>query len=108
MKTKNQIIEKLYKENFIQNIIKKYTTKLNFEDEEDVSQEIYLIILEMPEEEIVRLFNNNQLNFYIVKIIKNQLLSTTSMVYKLYLKNKINTISLNEEINKNNTEEYDN
>ena len=108
MKTKNQIIEKLYKENFIQNIIKKYTTKLTFEDEEDVSQEIYLILLEMPEEEIVQLFNNNQLNFYIVKIIKNQLLSTTSMIYKLYLKNKINTVSINEEITKNNTEEYDN
>jgi hypothetical protein len=107
MKTKNQIIEKLYKENFIQSVIKKYTTKLSFEDEEDVSQEIYLILLEMPEEEIVQLFNNNQLNFYIVKIIKNQLLSITSMVYKLYLKNKINTVSLNEEINKN-TEEYDN
>lgn len=108
MKTKNQIIEKLYKENFIQSVIKKYTTKLSFEDEEDVSQEIYLILLEMPEEEIVQLFNNNQLNFYIVKIIKNQLLSTTSKVFKLYLKNKINTISINEEINKNNTEENDN
>lgn len=108
MKTKNQIIEKLYKENFIQNIIKKYTTKLTNEDEQDVSQEIYLILLEMPEEEIVRLFNNNQLNFYVVRIIKNQLLSTTSMVYKLYLKNKINHVSLNEEISKNNTDEYDN
>ena len=108
MKTKNQIIEKLFKEKFIQSVINKYTTKLNFEDEEDVSQEIYLILLETQEEEIVRLFNNNQLNFYIVKIIKNQLLSTTSMIYKLYLKNKINTVSLNEEINKNNTEEYDN
>lgn len=108
MKTKNQIIEKLYKENFIQNIIKRYTTKLNLEDEEDVSQEIYLILLEMPEEEIVRLFNVNQLNFYVVRIIKNQLLSTTSMVYKLYLKNKINYVSLNEEISKNNTDEYDN
>ena len=54
----------------------------------------------MPEEEIVRLFNNNQLNFYVVRIIKNQLLSTTSMVYKLYLKNKINHVSLNEEISK--------
>lgn len=107
MKTKNQIIEKLYKENFVQSVLKKYTTKLSFEDEEDVSQEIYLILLEIPEEEIVQLFNNNQLNFYIVKIIKNQLLSTTSKVFKLYLKNKINTISLNEEIN-NNTEEHDN
>lgn len=108
MKTKNQIIEKLYKENFIQSVIKKYTTKLSNEDEDDVCQEIYLILLEMPEEEIVQLFNNNQLNFYIVKIIKNQLLSTTSKVFKLYLKNKINTVSLNEEINKNNTEEHDN
>jgi len=107
MKTKNQIIEKLFRDKFIQNIIKKYTTKLTNEDEEDVVQEIFLVLLEMPEEEIVQLFNNNQLNFYIVKIIKNQLLSTTSKVFKLYLKHKLNTVQLNEKIN-NNTDDYDN
>jgi hypothetical protein len=107
MKTKNQIIEKLFKESFVENILKKYTTKLNSEDEKDVCQEIYLILLELKDEEIIRLFNNNELNFFTVRIIKNQVLSTKSSIYKLYLKNKINMISLDETITKNNTEEND-
>lgn len=42
-------------------------------DLDDLAQIIYLILLEYDEEKIVDLWENEQLNFFIVRIAKNQL-----------------------------------
>lgn len=52
----------------------------------DLTQEVYLILLQYNREKIVEMYENNQLNFFITRIIKNQYYSSTSPFYKLYKK----------------------
>ena len=90
MNRKNKIITKLYNEGLVQTLVQKYSDDLLPQDLEDITQDIFVYICEFSEEKIERLFDDNILNFYVVKIIKNQMKSKTSAVYKNYRKfNKI-------------------
>jgi hypothetical protein len=90
MNRKNKIITKLYNEGLVQTLVQKYSDDLLPQDLEDITQDIFVYICELSEEKIERLFDDNVLNFYVVKIIKNQMKSKTSAVYKNYRKfNKI-------------------
>ena len=90
MNRKNKIITKLYNEGLVQTLVSKYADNLLPQDLEDITQDIFVYICEFSEEKIERLFDDNILNFYVVKIIKNQMKSKTSAVYKNYRKfNKI-------------------
>ena len=98
MNRKNKIITKLYNEGLVQTLVSRYADDLLPQDLEDVTQDIFVYICEFSEEKIESLFDNNVLNFYVVKIIKNQMKSKTSAVYKNYRKfNKIN-LEFKEEI----------
>lgn len=59
---------------------------VNGGDIEDLTQEIYLILLEYDTEKIEQMYINGQLNFFIVKIINNQYFSANSPFYKKYKK----------------------
>lgn len=98
MNRKNKIITKLYNEGLVQTLVSRYADDLLPQDLEDITQDIFVYICEFSEEKIERLFDDNILNFYVVKIIKNQMKSKTSAVYKNYRKfNKIN-LEFKEEI----------
>lgn len=90
MNRKNKIITKLYNEGLVQTLVSRYADDLLPQDLEDITQDIFVYICEFSEEKIEKLFDDNILNFYVVKIIKNQMKSKTSAVYKNYRKfNKI-------------------
>src|SRR5574344_1979126 len=90
MNRKNKMITKLYNEGLVQTLVSRYADDLLPQDLEDITQDIFVYICEFSEEKIERLFDDNILNFYVVKIIKNQMKSKTSEVYKNYRKfNKI-------------------
>ena len=90
MNRKNKIITKIYNEGLVQTLVSKYADNLLPQDLEDIIQDIFVYICEFSEEKIERLFDDNILNFYVVKIIKNQMKSKTSAVYTNYRKfNKI-------------------
>lgn len=97
MCNKNDIIEEIARNKLIEELIKNMGIKDN--DKDDLLQEIYMILLEYEEDKIVKLYNNNQLKFFIVRIIQNQYFSKNSpyyMKYKRYYKlvdenKKINT-----------------
>ena len=65
-------------------------------DIEDLAQDIYLSLLEKPPELIENLFQKNQLNFFITKMVMNNIRSSTSPYYYTYLKNKEKEISIDE------------
>lgn len=55
-------------------------------NKEDLIQEIYMVLLEYDEEKLRTLYDNNQLNFFLVRIIKNQYFSRTSPFHRKYRK----------------------
>lgn len=52
----------------------------------DLCQLVYLALLNTREDRLIDLWENEEINYYIVRIIKNQWRSTTSEVYRFYRK----------------------
>ena len=79
--TRNEIIEKLYKDDRINNCISKMHP---IELQEDLKSEIFLILLEYPKSKIKELYSKNQLVYFTLKIITNQVKSNNSKFTKTY------------------------
>lgn len=62
-------------------------------DKDDLIQDIALIILEKSPDFISELYNKKQLKYYITRVIRNNLFSTTSPYYYKYKKYR-NTIDI--------------
>lgn len=75
--TKNEVIGKLAKERIVEtivsNIAKSSDDLLN-----DLVQEIYLDLLQKDEDKIVKLYESNQMRYFITRMIINNLHSTNS------------------------------
>ena len=75
--TKNEIIGRLAKEKVVEqicsNIAKSSDDLLN-----DLSQEIYLDLLQKDEDKIINLYESNQIRFFITRIVINNLHSKNS------------------------------
>lgn len=80
----DRIIEELYREKVIRNII----TNMNvFEgDIDDLEQEVFTILLEYDADKIIEMYHKKQLKFFIVGIVTRQYFSKTSPFYKKYKK----------------------
>lgn len=81
---RNKIVEEIYNSNLLSTLFKNMSVKGN--DFEDLQQEILLILLEYDEEKIIEMYNNNQLKWFIIRLIKNQYFSCNSPYYKKYKK----------------------
>lgn len=68
----------------------KNVSKGNTYHTEEMTQMIYLALLEMKEEKIIHLINNNQLRYYVIGMITNQLKSVTSDFYRKYRRTEAN------------------
>lgn len=75
--TKNEILSELAKEKFIENTLKNIS-KGSFKNIDDLSQDLYLKLLEKDEDKIVDLYEKKQLNYFIVKMITTNLFSPRS------------------------------
>lgn len=78
--TKTQIVNELARKKIVEKLISKKTT----ENLNDLAQDIYLDLLEKPDEKIVELYNNNELIYFISAMIRNQVFSSTSTYYRQY------------------------
>ena len=63
-------------------------------DLKDLCQMIYLILLEYDEEKIKDLWKNNEMNFFIARIILNQFRSSNSPFHTIYRKYQERSFSL--------------
>ena len=86
MCTHNQIIEEIYNEKIIERCLAKYSKRMNGYIE-DVAQDIYMMILEMPEDKLIKLYNDNELTYYILTICRNQCVNKYSKSNKKYQTN---------------------
>ena len=100
--TKKEIIEKWAKEKKVETLIKKHTDFSNNPYIEDLVQDIYIELYLKDNELIEKLENNNEIDYFLTKIIRNNLYSKTSPFYYKY--NKFRKIT--DEIEQNADENY--
>lgn len=79
--TKNEIIEQVAKSRLVENTIESMTHQEMDYDLCDLSQMIYEALLNQPEDRVVDLWNNNEMPYFIIGIVRNQAFSNTSKFY---------------------------
>ena len=86
--TKSDVLDIIAREHLVERIVNKLlsSSKNPFDCPEDLIQDVYLLLLQKDEDLIVNLYNKGELGFYILKVVRNQLLSTNSPYYTKYIK----------------------
>ena len=82
---KQEIIEELARGKIVEEIIDNIC-KTNSVEMRDLAQDIYLSLLEKDEKRIQKLYDNQQLSFFIAKMVTNNYFSETSPFYTKYKK----------------------
>ena len=86
MRTKAEIIETLARDGFVETMITNITHQPLNADLKDLSQMVYLILLEYDEKKLQDLWENDQMNFFVARIIVNQYRSSNSPFYTTFRK----------------------
>ena len=86
MKTKTEIIEAIAKDRMVETMVTNIAHKPMSADLQDLSQMVYLILLEYDEKKLQDLWINNQMHFFIARIIVNQYNSVTSPFHTIFRK----------------------
>lgn len=103
----NKIITELYKKNIPMKVYNKLKRDLPYiEDVEDYQQEMYLILLETPEDKLIKLYNDKELDNYFARICINQLVNKNSNLHKL-LQTKWNKTEIDDETDRETEGEYE-
>lgn len=99
--TKYEVVDILAKEHIVERIVNKLlsSSKNPFDCPEDLIQDIYLILLNSDENLIVTLYNKGELGFYLLKVVRNQLLSVNSKYYYTYIKFRANSDDITQAAN---------
>lgn len=95
---KNNIIEELSQNKKVEELISNITKAPPTDVEEDLAQDIYLALLEKDDRLIEQLYKDNQLIYFITRMLINNLRSKTSPYYYKYKRwenNKTN-LTINE------------
>lgn len=100
----NEIITEIYNSGMLADLLRNMGVKGN--DIDDLTQEVYLILMEYDSNKIIELWDNKQMKFWLVRVITNQYFSKNSPFYKKYKKyyqlidgNIVNNDTENEEYN---------
>lgn len=94
--SKKEIIEKWAKEKKVENLIKKHTDFSNNPYTEDLANDIYIELLLKDDELLERLEKNNEIDYFLTKIIRNNLYSKTSPFYYNYQRFRKKTTEIDE------------
>lgn len=84
--TREYIINELLESQFIPNYIKKIADPSDIEFLEDAENDVWLIVLSIPEEKLKGIYNGNLNNLrrFVSGIIHRQIKSTSSSYYRTY------------------------
>lgn len=86
MKTKTEIIEAIARDRMVETMVTNIAHKPMSADLEDLSQMVYLILLEYDEKKLQDLWENNQMHFFVARIIVNQYNSVSSPFHTIFRK----------------------
>jgi len=86
--SRNDILIELYTSPFIEDLLTKITS--NHPLKEDLKQELFVILAEMPSKKLESAKQNNYLNYLCINILKKQYHSSTSPFHKKFRKHQHN------------------
>ena len=96
--TKYEVVDIIAKEHLVERIVNKLlsSSKNPFDCPEDLIQEIYLLLLQKDDNLIVDLYERGELAYYLLRVVRNQLLSKNSSYYYTYIKLGANSDDISE------------
>ena len=92
---KYKIIDEISKDKIVEEILYNIGSK-DDEDLKDLIQDIYINLLEKEDNLIENLYNTNQLKYFIIRMVVNNIHSKNSPYYTKYKKDKINKVKIEE------------
>lgn len=95
-KDSKAIINELAKNKVIEKLVANISPEDNPPDNQDLSQLIYLTLLEKPNSLIEDLYSKGELIFYVIRIITKNVYSTTSPYYRTIKKFKNKTTDIDD------------
>ena len=98
---KETIIETLAKDRRVEALVENIAHHSLTADLKDLCQMVYLILLEYDESKLQDLWENEQINFFIAKIILNQYRSSNSPFHAIFRKYQERSLSIGDGISIN-------
>ena len=95
-KASAEIINELAKNKVIEKLVANISPEGDSPDTSDLSQLIYLTLLEKPNSLIEDLYSKGELIFYVIRIITRNVYSTTSPYYRTIKKFKNKTTDIDD------------
>ena len=94
--TKSDVLDIIAREHLVERVVNKLlsSSRNPFDCPEDLIQDVYLLLLQKDEDLIVNLYNKGEIGYYILKVVRNQLLSTNSPYYQKYIRFQANSDEL--------------
>ena len=92
---KQEIIQEISKNKVVEEIAYNIGSK-DDEDLKDLIQDIYINLLEKEDNLIENLYSTNQLKYFIIRMVVNNIHSKNSPYYTKYKKDKINKVKIEE------------
>ena len=92
---KYKIIDEISKNKIVEEVVYNIGDRGD-EDLKDLIQDIYINLLEKEDSLIENLYSTNQLKFYIIRMVVNNIHSKNSPYYTKYKKDKINKVKIEE------------
>lgn len=98
MRTNAQIINEIANNGLVEEIIQgvSYSKFENPENLKDLTQDIYLQLLQMDNAKINELYFKNQLRYWIARIVVNSIHSKTSPYFYTYKKEQMQSVSISD------------
>lgn len=84
--SKSEIIEAIAKARMVETMVQNIAHRSLTADLKDLTQMVYLILLEYDETKLQDLWDNNQISFFLARIIINQYRSSNSPFHTIYRK----------------------
>ena len=99
--SKAHIIETLAQEKRVEALVENIAHHSLTADLKDLCQMVYLILLEYDESKLQDLWENGQINFFLVRIILNQYRSSNSPFHAIFRKYQERSLSIGDGISIN-------
>ena len=96
--TKYEVVDIISREHLVDRIVNKLlsSSKNPFDCSEDLIQDVYLLLLEKGDKLIVNLYERGELAYYLLRVVRNQLLSANSPYFYKYIKFRVQSDDISE------------
>lgn len=92
----NKIITQLANDKVVEGIVKNVAKDSTDEDLKDLCQDVYLTLMEKDEEWLTGIYERQQINYFITRIVMNNINSRTSRFYYGYRRWKTKEVSIDD------------